>query len=120
MKNIFSKNWVVYAVAVLFWVVLFVISALFIDTTTGQPKINLYSFHFLMFVISVIVLYFVFKWFQKKGLIQISTFITFLIVNVVLDWILLIPFFGVNAMEWFILILPSYLVGTGIIYKLFK
>jgi hypothetical protein len=120
MKNILSRNWKVYVVAVLFWVVLFIISAFFIDTTTGQPKFNLYLFHLLMFVISVIILYFVFSWFKKKGLIESATFLTLLLVNIVLDWVLLVPFFGVTSTEWFTLVLPSYLVGTGIVYKLFK
>ena len=120
MKNILNKNWKVYGLAVGFWVVLFVISALFIDTTTGLPKMNLYAFHLLMFVISVIIMYFLFSWLKKKGMVETSTFITFLIVNIALDWILLVPFFGVTVSEWFTLILPSYIVGTGIIYKLFK
>jgi hypothetical protein len=71
-----------------------------------------------MFVISVVILYFVFTWFKKKDLIENATFLTFLLVNIVLDWVLLIPFFGVTVPEWFTLVLPSYLVGTGTIYKL--
>jgi hypothetical protein len=120
MKNIISKNWKVYGIAILFWAALFIISAFFIDTTTGLPRINLYLFHFIMFVISVVILYFVFTWFKKKDLIENATFLTFLLVNIVLDWVLLIPFFGVTVPEWFTLVLPSYLVGTGTIYKLFK
>lgn len=120
MKNILSKNWKVYAWAVLFWIVLFVISAFFVDPTSGEVKINLYLFHFVMFLVSVGILYFVFSWFKKKQLIENATFVTFLIVNIVLDFALLIPFFGVTVSEWFTLILPSYILGTGIMYKLFR
>lgn len=120
MKKVFNKNLRVYVVASLFWFLLFIISALFIDPSTGLPKMNLYAFHFLMFVVSVGILYFVFNWFKKKGLVENSTFMTFLLVNILLDWLLLIPFFGVNISEWFTLVLPSYLVGTGLIYKWFR
>ena len=120
MKNILSKNWKVWVLAAGFWVVLFVTSAFFVDPTTGTPTMNLYLFHFVLFIISVIILYFVFSWFKKKGLVENSTFLTFLIINILLDFSLLIPLFGVTMTEWFTLILPSYIIGTGIIYKLFK
>lgn len=120
MKNILSQKWKVYVFAVLFWVVIFVVSALFIDPATGTPKMDLYLFHVLMFVISLVILYFLFSWLKKKGLVENATFITFLIVNILLDFALLIPFFGVTVSEWVTLILPSYILGTGIMYKLFK
>ncbi len=120
MKNILSKNWKVYGLAAGFWVILFVISAFFVDPASGEVTINLYLFHLLMFVISVIIMYLLFSWLKKKGMIENATFITFLIVNILLDFALLIPFFGVTVLEWFMLILPSYIIGTGIIYKLFK
>jgi hypothetical protein len=77
MKNIFNTNWKVYVVAAGFWVLLFIISALFIDPASGLPRMNLYLFHFIMFVISVIILYFVFVWFKRKGFIENSTFVSF-------------------------------------------
>lgn len=106
--------------AVLFWLALFVISAFFIDPQTGNPKINLYLFHVVLFVISVLIIIPVFWRFRKKGWNENATFVTFLLVNILLDFLILIPFFGVTLAEWLMLVLPSYLIGTGIVYLLFR
>jgi hypothetical protein len=73
-----------------------------------------------MFIISLVILYPLFKYFKRKTWIENSTFMTFFLVNVLLDFLILIPFFGVSIKEWLIFILPSYILGTGIVYKLFK
>jgi hypothetical protein len=72
------------------------------------------------FVISVVVLYGVFSWFKKRGWVEVSTYATFLLVNIALDFAILVPFFGVSVGEWVTLILPSYIAGTGIMYALFR
>ena len=118
MKNIFSNFWQVYVSAVLFWILMFLISIPLTDPSTKGPWMNIYLFHGILFIVSVIVAYFFFRWFYKKGWIKTSTFITFLLVNILMDFIVLIPSFGVSISEWFTLVLPSYLIGTVIIYKL--
>lgn len=120
MKKILSNVWQVYLYAVSFWVIMFLVSVPLVDPKTGNPWMNLYIFHGIVFVASIIVAYFFFRYFFKKGWISNSTFYTFFIVNVLLDFVLLIPFFGVTIIEWVTLILPSYILGTALMYKLFK
>lgn len=120
MKNIFSNIWQVYASAVLFWVVMFLLSIPLTDPETKGPWMNIYLFHIILFLVSVVVAYLFFKQFSKKRWIANATFSTFLSVNILLDFVFLIPFFGVAISEWFTLILPSYLIGTLIMYKMFK
>jgi hypothetical protein len=119
MKLSLSNNWKVYAWAVLYWLVVFIISAFFVDPATGLPKFNLYLFHFVLFVIATVVLFGFFGLFKKWGWVSDATFISFLLVNIGLDFAFLIPFFGVSVGEWFTLILPSYLIGTAIVYAVF-
>lgn len=120
MKKIFTNIWQVYVSAIIFWVFLFVLSIPLTDPVTKGPWMNIYLFHFIMFILSLVVAYFWFRWFSKKGWIAIATFISFLLVNIVMDFIILIPYFGVSINEWLTLVLPSYIIGTGIMYKLFS
>lgn len=120
MQNIFSKHISVYAYAVIFWVVLFIISALFIDPATGDPRINMYLFHGIMFVISLAILYPLFSYFRKRSWNHVSSYVTFVIVNVILDLAILVPLVGVPFFEWCVLILPAYIVGAWVTYVLTK
>ncbi len=118
MKLTLSRNWKIYALAALFWLLLFIISAFMIDPATGLPKFNLYGFHLVMFGVSTVLLYLFFAWFKKRGWVSDATFISFLLVNIALDFAILIPFFGVSVGEWVTLVLPSYLVGTALVHRL--
>ena len=120
INKYFSSNYKVWVSAGLFWIFLFVASMPFINPETGDYNINKYYFHLIMFFISLITLFFTFKYFKKKGWYDLKAIYTFLFVNILLDWLLLIPVFGVLVSEWFMEILPSYLLGTFIIYKILK
>lgn len=120
MKNIISRDKRVYFLGTLFWVALFLISAIFIDPTTKEPVINNYLFHFVLFLISLCLLYPVFNWFKKKGLTTNATLYTFVLINILLDIVILIGFIKVSFNEWILMILPAYIIGALIIKKFYK
>ena len=118
MQNIFSNSKLVWGVAIGFWILVFIISSVFINPETHTPYINNYTFHGVLFVISTILLYFTFKYFQKKNVFNLPAIYTFLVVNILLDWIVLIELLDFSVSEWFTLVLPAYLIGTVLVYKL--
>lgn len=120
MEKYISTNFKVWSLAVLFWVVVFVASSVFVNPDTGAVVINNYLFHLIMFLFSTLLLYFVFKYYKKIGLFELKTFYTFILVNVVLDLVVLVGFSLVSITEWLTLILPAYILGSLVVYKLLK
>jgi hypothetical protein len=118
INTFFTNNFKIWFSAVLFWILMFLLSIPFVNPETGAYRINLYFFHGIMFLFSTLIMYFFFKYFQKKGLFSLKKVLIFLFVNILIDWILLIPVFDVSKSEWFSLILPTYLLGSLLVYRI--
>jgi hypothetical protein len=120
MTEYISTNIKVWWQAVVFWVVVFLASAVFVNPNSGEVVINNYLFHFIMFVFATLLLYFIFRYYTKIGLFELKTFYTFILVNVVLDLIVLVGFSLVSITEWLTLIFPAYILGSLVVWKLLK
>ena len=118
MQNIFTNSKLVWGVAVGFWILVFLVSSVFVNPETHTPYMSNYLFHVIMFVISTVLVYLCFKYFQMKNVFNLPAVYTFLLVNILLDWIVLIGLIKFSVSEWFLWVLPAYLVGTVLVYKI--